>query len=212
MSVLKTKKNGVWIDAVSSILDADTLDGRHANEFASISSVENLNEKLLNIDSETKKIAQDVSIIKNGMEDIIVTITRNDDETYSADKSFSEVYAAGYKVRAVWRPNDTDSYIFNIISRNEGAIYFQSDALGQSSIYFRIYSDDTIEMLELQYETAKPIPVSVASTKDRDNVTVTTTYEDSSTEIVTITLDSNEYPISVVKNGNQCVLTWDGFS
>jgi len=91
VSVLKTKKNGVWIDAVSSILDADTLDGRHANEFASISSVENLNEKLLNIDSETKKIAQDVSIIKNGMEDIIVTITRNDDETYSAEKFFRGV-------------------------------------------------------------------------------------------------------------------------
>ena len=51
MSVLKVKKNGQWIDTIGVISDADTLDGRHADEFALAGDVTALADRIGNFDA-----------------------------------------------------------------------------------------------------------------------------------------------------------------
>ena len=200
MPVLKIKKDGVWTETISAISDADTLDGKHADAFALAEDVDALRE-----------LVGGTAVSEN----FVVTITSNDDDTYSADKTFAEVTAAieaGNDVLAVWCPSGNHTYLIPLIVYSATSVYFQADLLGQSSVYFRFDSDETIELTEFAYETTEPIPTSVASVKDGNSVTVTTTYDDNSTDVVTITLDDNDYPISVVKDGVECTLAWDGFN
>lgn len=196
MSVLQVKKDGVWIDVVGTISDADTLDGKHANAFASIEDVDELRDLLGNTKTP---------------EQFVVTITSNDDGTYSADKTFSEVYTAGYGAIAVWCPNGSDSYVFSVNGYNQEVIFFQSDLFGQSSIFFRFYNDETIHMTEVTYDSDDEPPTNVNSVRDGNTIIVTATYSNGGKSVSTITLNEDSYPISVLKGGVETSLTWEGF-
>lgn len=47
MPVVKIKKNGEWVQCVDMITNADTLDGKHAEEFATYSDLENLRSQIV---------------------------------------------------------------------------------------------------------------------------------------------------------------------
>lgn len=55
------------------------------------------------------------------------------------------------------------------------------------------------------------IPTNISAVKADSTITVTTTLEDGSTSTSVITLDENEYPVSIVTDGVECALELAGF-
>jgi hypothetical protein len=89
-------------------------------------------------------------------EQFVVTITDNGGGTYSADKTFAEVYAAGYDSVAVLRYSNNNAMVFYVAGLYDNCVWFHADFLGQSSVYLRFYSDETIEMTEIAYDSSLP--------------------------------------------------------
>ena len=56
MSVVKVKKNGMWTEVAGVISDADTIDGKHANEFALAEDVDTLQGEIGIISSNVANI------------------------------------------------------------------------------------------------------------------------------------------------------------
>lgn len=52
---------------------------------------------------------------------------------------------------------------------------------------------------------------SINTVKEDNTITITTTLEGGEISISTITLDDDGVPTSVVTDGVECILTWDGF-
>lgn len=199
-------------DKVGPIADADTLDGKHADEFA---------------------LAKD--IIKN----FIVVITKNNEGAYFADKSFAEVYAAivsgEYVVFKI--SGDTGASFMPVLMYDNSVILFQTEPVFSSnaslSLLFYFTSD---ELVRCSLQNIKHLPgvtesdngkiltvdngawtakkkevVSVECENDVDQVFIKYTYNDNSVGLTTITFDDNDYPISVNKDGVECTITWVGF-
>ena len=55
------------------------------------------------------------------------------------------------------------------------------------------------------------VPTNISAVKADGTITVTTTLEDGSTSTSVITLDGNEYPVSIVTDGVECTLDLSGF-
>jgi hypothetical protein len=89
-------------------------------------------------------------------EQFVVTITDNGGGTYSADKTFAEVYAAGYDSVAVLRYSNNNTLVFYVAGLYDDCVWFHADFLGQSSVYLRFHSDETIEMTDIAYDSGLP--------------------------------------------------------
>ena len=110
MSVLKVKKNGVWVDTVGTISDADTLDGRHADAFALANDVDELRALVNSIEMP---------------EQFVVTISENDG-TYSADKAFVDTYTAIVSGKDVVFKSEVNTYL-QMLMYDETFIVLYSD-------------------------------------------------------------------------------------
>lgn len=141
--MLKVKKDGVWVDAISGISNVDTLDGKHASDFVLARDFTALQAQVGNT-SVAEQIAQ-------ATEPFIMTVNYNEEEAYSANKTFAEVFAAGYNAIAVLHYENGNNTIFHVYCIDETSVCFQSDMLGTTSAYMVIYNDDTVELSEIRY-------------------------------------------------------------
>lgn len=137
MSVVKVRKNGMWVDTVGVISDADTLDGRHANDFVLVNEVASFQDK-----------------IEKVIEKFIVTITENGEDTYVADKTFAEVHAAlvadrdvRFQLKSIAENGRIDMFCAQLLLYSNQGIWFiiESDWFdGSSSMFFSLNADDSI--------------------------------------------------------------------
>lgn len=73
------------------------------------------------------------------------------------------------------------------------------------------YTDeDKTEMVDAVL-AAIPQAADITVVKADDTITLTTTLEDGSTSTSVVTLDSSGYPSTVVTDGVECPVSWDGF-
>lgn len=75
----------------------------------------------------------------------------------------------------------------------------------------RKYAEDKAEDVSNEVWQNLPQVNSVKVTKAEGTVTIDLTLEDGSTSKEVITLDENDYPISIVTDGVVCPITWEGF-
>lgn len=75
----------------------------------------------------------------------------------------------------------------------------------------RKYAEDNAKMVSEGIWADLPQVNSVKVTKAEGTVTIDLTLENGSTSKEVITLDENDYPISIVTDGVVCPITWEGF-
>lgn len=75
----------------------------------------------------------------------------------------------------------------------------------------RKYAEDNAKTVSEGIWADLPQVNSVKVTKGEGTVTIDLTLEDGSTSKEVITLDENDYPISIVTDGVTCPITWEGF-
>lgn len=75
----------------------------------------------------------------------------------------------------------------------------------------RKYAEDKAEDVAEGIWADLPQVNSVKVTKGEGTVTIDLTLEDGSTSKEVITLDENDYPVSIVTDGVTCPITWEGF-
>lgn len=179
---------------------------------------------------------------------LVVTITGNGTDGYTADKTFAEVKAAideGWYVFAVQPVKD-------IMSENGfNYSYYHLDHTTDRYIYFALYTvqltmaikvtmaldklDDGIvtraansidglpevdesnngselRVVDGKWAVQPPAFVThIANVREGQVVTRTITMSDGSTEVSTINLDENDYPVSGTFGGNAWTQSWEGF-
>ena len=75
----------------------------------------------------------------------------------------------------------------------------------------RKYAEDNAKTVSEGIWADLPQVNSVKVTKGEGAVTIDLTLEDGSTSKEVITLDENDYPVSIVTDGVTCPITWEGF-
>ena len=75
----------------------------------------------------------------------------------------------------------------------------------------REYAEDNAEAVSKDIWANLPQVTSMTVTKADSTVTIAMTLEDGSTSQSVITLDENDYPVSIVTDGVTCSVTWEGF-
>lgn len=75
----------------------------------------------------------------------------------------------------------------------------------------RKYAEDNAKTVSEGIWADLPQVNSVKVTKGEGTVTIDLTLEDGSTSKEVITLDENDYPVSIVTDGVTCPITWEGF-
>lgn len=75
----------------------------------------------------------------------------------------------------------------------------------------RKYAEDNAKVVSEDIWADLPQVNSVKVTKGEGTVTIDLTLEDGSTSKELITLDENDYPVSIVTDGVTCPITWEGF-
>lgn len=75
----------------------------------------------------------------------------------------------------------------------------------------RKYAEDKAEDVANDIWQNLPQGTSVSVVKSGTTVTVTLTLEGGITSTSVITVDDNDYPVSIVTDGVACAVTWEGF-
>ena len=69
--------------------------------------------------------------------------------------------------------------------------------------------DEYAILMENGSEEPKATNVSVV--KSDSTVTITATLEDNSQSVTVITIDENDVPTKITKDGMECPISWEGF-
>lgn len=149
--------------------------------------------------------------VEIGANNYVVTIIE-DGDGYLADKTFAEVTKAiaDGDVVVCDYTRGTNHSVGQLVIYTEQYISFVMPNPFGGDLYFNLNSDDTVtDFKETVNEDRMPSAVSTVASGS--TVTVTATYEDASTSVSVITLDDNNYPVGVTKDGVDCALTWGGF-
>jgi hypothetical protein len=115
MPVLKAKINGVWQDVagMSTGSDADTLDGKHADEFATSSEVENLKGLVGNTPVSDQIDAAIAGITTPDVENQVFVV-EIDKDTMTASHSSSEIQVAYNEGKYIVAYYGARSYIHHL--------------------------------------------------------------------------------------------------
>ena len=142
---------------------------------------------------------------------MVLTITQDVEGAYHADKPFAEVRAAldaGHSVVCCWDMGDGTVRSGQLTTDAESILVFTFHSLSGTDDYQIFKADEAVTHMAAEAEKKL---VSVATVKNGASLTVTAGYDDGSTGTVVITLNADGDPVTVVKAGITCNLTWEGF-
>lgn len=169
MPVLKAKINGVWQDVagMSTGNNADTLDGKHADEFAAASDVEDLKELVGNT-SVSDQINEALAEIPT--QDIAskVFVVEIDHDTMTANYSGPEIKAAHDAGQCVMAHYLTHNYILAYYALNQAHF---TCSIGGDAVYALIVKEDKSVTFRVEIASISEIiaePGQIASVKTVD--------------------------------------------
>ena len=236
--VLSDKIESYYIDSWN-VINKISCDATNGWSYGVV-TLEMSNNKTINITSESTDTqypsAKAVyNLVSNTPKTFIVTFTNSDNVTYSANKTYAEVVSAiesGDFVVAQYSSNN-DVYIYPVVAYSENTVFFQGDYLGQTSVYFRLNSDNSVVFVDLSYcnlptvsldDVGKVLSVNsegrwVATEPTEIEIepvaTSVASVMDSANSVVTITTNYNDgsESVSVITlddSGNPISVTTDG--